>query len=39
MRVEKLWQQDRTSADAYGKEEISKSWDSHLSTDATAAGT
>jgi transposase InsO family protein len=38
MRVEKLWQEDRTSAEAYGKEEIPKSRDSHLPTGTTTAG-
>jgi transposase InsO family protein len=38
MRVEKLWQEDRTSeTEAYGKEEIPKSGDSHLPTGPTTA--
>ncbi|MDR3726050.1 MAG: integrase core domain-containing protein [Terracidiphilus sp.] len=38
MRVEKLWQEDRTSeAEACGKEEIPKSGDSHLPTGTTTA--
>ena len=39
MRVEKLWQQDRTSEpEAYGKVQIPKSRDSHLPTGTTTAG-
>jgi hypothetical protein len=38
MQVEKLWSQDRTSEpEAYGKEEIPKSGDSHLPTGTTTA--
>ena len=37
--LEKLWPEDRTSdAEAYGKEEIPKSRDSHLPTGTTTAG-
>jgi transposase InsO family protein len=39
MRVEKLWQEDRTSeAEACGKEEIPKNGDFHLPTGTTTAG-
>jgi hypothetical protein len=39
MRVEKLRQEDRTSEpEAYGKEEIPKNGDSHLTTGTTTAG-
>ena len=39
MQVEKLWQEDRASeTEACGKEEITKSRDSHLPTGTTTAG-